>query len=354
MPISGAKHPLVEASLVFQNNALLPTLFGLDDSHLTAIEKRFNVIAASRGNVLALSGRNKGDIEASRQVLQELYNQLELGLDVGPAEVDAAIRMSVHEAPSPARTTKGTARKPIKSKPFFGDLSIKTAKKFIRPYSPQQAEYMQLLKDKDLVFSLGPAGTGKTYIAVAQAVAAFMARDVERIILSRPAVEAGEKLGFLPGDLKDKIDPYLRPLYDALYDMLPAEKVVRFFETGEIEVAPLAFMRGRTLSNAYVILDESQNTTATQMKMFLTRLGEGSRMIITGDPSQIDLPKDVKSGLTDAVRKLEGVEGIGLVRFGEKDVVRHPLAAKIVHAYEEWESKKKAQRLVGQTGNHDD
>ena len=324
----GGDNPPIETSLVFKNNALLPTLFGEDDSHLTAIEKKFNITAASRGNVLALSGGNKGDIEASRQILQELYNQLELGIDVGPDQVDAAIRMAQHTEATHA---------PVKG----AGLTIKTAKKHVRPYSPAQAEYMQLLQQHDLVFSLGPAGTGKTYIAVAQAVAAFMARDVERIILSRPAVEAGEKLGFLPGDLKEKIDPYLRPLYDALHDMLPAEKVLRFFETGEIEVAPLAFMRGRTLSNAYVILDESQNTTPTQMKMFLTRLGEGSRMIITGDPSQIDLPKDVKSGLTDAVRKLGRIDDIGVVRFGEQDVVRHPLAAKIVHAYDEWDSRKK-------------
>ena len=333
---SAEKHPSVETSLVFKNNALLPTLYGQDDSHLTKIEEKFNVTAASRGNVVALSGGNQEDIEASRQVLQELYNQLELGVDVGSAEVDAAIRMTGH-------TAKAVGALDHHKKTVIGDQVIKTAKKYVRPYSSTQAEYMRLLKEHDLVFSLGPAGTGKTYIAVAQAVSAFMARDVERIILSRPAVEAGEKLGFLPGDLKEKIDPYLRPLYDALHDMLPAEKVMRFFETGEIEVAPLAFMRGRTLSNAYVILDESQNTTPTQMKMFLTRLGEGSRMIITGDPSQCDLPRDVKSGLVDAVRKLEQVGGVGTVRFAERDVVRHPLAAKIVSAYDAWDAKKKAR-----------
>ncbi len=321
----------IETSLVFKNNALLPILYGDGDAHLTAIEKRFNVTAASRGNVLALSGGNASDVEASRSVLQELYNQLELGLDVGPAQVDAAIRMLGHEQ---------TAAKII-AETNGGNTVIKTAKKYIRPYSPKQAEYIQALHSSDLVFALGPAGTGKTYIAVAQAVAMFMSRQVERIILSRPAVEAGEKLGFLPGDLKEKIDPYLRPLYDALYDMLPAEKVVRFFETGEIEVAPLAFMRGRTLSNAYIILDESQNTTPTQMKMFLTRLGEGSRMVVTGDLSQVDLPRDVKSGLHDAVRKLEKIPEIATIRFNEVDVVRHPLAAKIVHAYDEWDKKKK-------------
>lgn len=320
----------VETSLVFKNNALLPILYGDGDSNLTTIERRFNVTAASRGNVLALSGGNSGDVEASRQVLQELYNQLELGLDVGPAQVDAAIRMLGHEQ----KASKIVAES-------GGSAIIKTAKKHIRPYSPKQAEYIKALQEHDMVFALGPAGTGKTYIAVAQAVAMFMNRQVERIILSRPAVEAGEKLGFLPGDLKEKVDPYLRPLYDALYEMLPAEKVVRFFETGEIEVAPLAFMRGRTLSNAYVILDESQNTTPTQMKMFLTRLGEGSRMVVTGDLSQVDLPRDVKSGLHDAVRKLEKIPDIATIRFNEVDVVRHPLAAKIVQAYDEWDKKKK-------------
>ena len=200
---------------------------------------------------------------------------------------------------------------------------------------------MEALIGFDMVFALGPAGTGKTYLAVAQAVSLFLAQKVDRIILSRPAVEAGEKLGFLPGDLKDKIDPYLRPLYDALYDMMPPERVVKHIENGEIEVAPLAFMRGRTLTNAYVILDEAQNTTPTQMKMFLTRLGENSRMVITGDLSQTDLPRDVKSGLADAIKKVENIEGIRCVRFSDADVVRHTLAAKIVQAYDEYERKKR-------------
>lgn len=315
----------MEASLVFKNNALLPVLYGENDSHLEKIEKKFNVSASSRGNVLAISGTQES-VAASRSVLEALYNQLELGFDVGPQQVDAAIRMA-------ARTAEGERA--------GDDLIIKTLKKYIRPYSKTQAEYIAALQKHDLVFALGPAGTGKTYLAVAMAVAMFMSRRVERIILSRPAVEAGEKLGFLPGDLKEKIDPYLRPLYDALYDMLPAEKVVRFFETGEIEVAPLAFMRGRTLANAFVILDESQNTTPTQMKMFLTRLGENSRMVVTGDPTQVDLPRDVKSGLTDAVRKLEHIPDIACIRFTDVDVVRHPLAAKIVLAYEDWDKKKK-------------
>ena len=211
----------------------------------------------------------------------------------------------------------------------------------IRARTVNQIKLVNEIATNDIVFALGPAGTGKTYTAVAVAVKALKNKEIKRIILTRPAVEAGESLGFLPGDLKEKIDPYLRPLYDALFDMIPAEKLARHMENGEIEVAPLAFMRGRTFSNAFVILDEAQNTTATQMKMFLTRMGENSRMVATGDLSQTDLPKDVKSGLGDAVRKLEGIEGIGMIRFSDNDVVRHNLAAKIIKAYDEWDRKKK-------------
>ncbi len=316
-------------NLVFANNSLLPMLFGDNDAHLAKIEKKFNVSASSRGNVLALAGE-KSSVDSSRAVIESLYADLEKGSEVSTAQVDAAIRMA--------------QQAPAEEKMLFamndGNV-IKTLKKTVKPYTPVQGQYMQLLAEKDLVFALGPAGTGKTYIAVAMAVAAFMSQRVEKIILSRPAVEAGEKLGFLPGDLKEKIDPYLRPLYDSLYDMMPGERLVRHMENGEIEVAPLAFMRGRTFSNAFVILDEAQNTTPTQMKMFLTRMGENSRMVVTGDLSQTDLPKDVKSGLGDAVRKVEGIEGIGVVRFTDTDVVRHPLAARIIQAYDEWDRKKK-------------
>jgi phosphate starvation-inducible PhoH-like protein len=321
-------------SIAFQDNSLLPMLYGENDAHLTKIEKKLHISASSRGNVLALSGE-KANVEAGRTVLQALYAELKKGGEVGPAQVDAAIRMignddgrEDHAAPS-----------------LFGandHLVIKTMKKTVKPYSPTQAKYIQTLQQHDLTFALGPAGTGKTYIAVAMAVAMFQSQRVEKIILSRPAVEAGEKLGFLPGDLKEKIDPYLRPLYDALYDMMPPEKLERHIEVGEIEVAPLAFMRGRTFSNAFVILDEAQNTTPTQMKMFLTRMGENSRMVVTGDLTQTDLPKDVKSGLGDAVRKLENIEGIGNVRFADSDVVRHALAARIIQAYDEWDKKKKS------------
>lgn len=321
-------------SLSFDNNSLLGTLYGEQDENLTKLERKFGITAVSRGNVLVLAG-DKESLEGARAVLENLYSKLKKGDEVTPSHVDAALRMIGEAAVEPREESRKQ-----KMDNVSGSIFIKTQKKTITPYSHAQAEYFKKLYDNDLVFALGPAGTGKTYIAVAMAVHAFINKQVDRIILSRPAVEAGEKLGFLPGDLKEKIDPYLRPLYDALYDMLPAEKVVQHIETGEIEVAPLAFMRGRTLGNAYVILDEAQNTTPTQMKMFLTRMGENSRMVVTGDLSQCDLPRDVASGLRDAVKKLEGIEGIGTTRFGEDDVVRHALAARIVKAYEEWDRRK--------------
>lgn len=323
-------HKPESASLQFPNNSLLPMLYGENDKHLLKLEKSLNISAASRGNVLVLTGEAHA-VQTGKAILEELYGKLEKGQEISSAQVDAAIRIA---GGTPAR---GNGRRV----PVSTDVSVKTLKKTIQPYSMIQAEYMEALAHYDMVFALGPAGTGKTYLAVAQAVAAFVSQKVDRIILSRPAVEAGEKLGFLPGDLKEKIDPYLRPLYDALFDMMPGERVMKHMENGEIEVAPLAFMRGRTLSNAYVILDEAQNTTATQMKMFLTRMGENSRMVITGDLSQTDLPRDVKSGLSDAIKKVESIEGIKCIRFSDADVVRHTLAAKIVQAYDEWERKKR-------------
>jgi phosphate starvation-inducible PhoH-like protein len=320
-------------NLQFADNALLPMLFGEDDKNLTKIEKSLGVVATSRGNMLALTGEHNA-VQMGRDILQGLYQKLQNGEQISSAQVDAAIRM--------AQPAKSNGHHASKRQPIASEVSIKTLKKTIQPYSQIQAEYMSALQSSDLVFALGPAGTGKTYLAVAQAVTLFLAQKVDRIILSRPAVEAGEKLGYLPGDLKEKIDPYLRPLYDALHDMMPAERVLKHIENGEIEVAPLAFMRGRTLANAYIILDEAQNTTPTQMKMFLTRLGENSRMVITGDLSQTDLPRDVKSGLADAIKKVEHIEGIKSVRFSDADVVRHTLAAKIVQAYDEWERKKRA------------
>lgn len=329
-----ATTPLLQdsATLVFQNNHLLPMLFGEEDETLLKLERSLAVQISSRGNMVAISGPAQA-VQTTKYILESLYAQLEKGDDIGTAQVDAAIRMAVDPKVKKTRNES--------SKVGVSDLTIRTLKKDVRPYSNTQASYIQSLFDKDMVFALGPAGTGKTYIAVAMAVHYYLNRKVDRIILSRPAVEAGEKLGFLPGDLKDKIDPYLRPLYDALFDMMPGERVTKAMENGEIEVAPLAFMRGRTLSNAYIILDEAQNSTATQMKMFLTRLGENSRMVITGDLSQVDLARDVKSGLADAIRKLNKIEEIGFTKFTDVDVVRHDLAAKIVHEYEEWDKKKK-------------
>ena len=326
-----------EVNIVFENNALLPMLYGEEDEHLTRIEKRFNVSASSRGNILAIAGE-RANVDSARAVVESLYAELGKGGQIGLAEVDAAMRMKSQHVEEHHKTLFE-----------MGDHVVKTMKKSIKPYTPAQAQYIEALSKNEIVFALGPAGTGKTYIAVAMAVAMFNAHKVEKIILSRPAVEAGEKLGFLPGDLKDKIDPYLRPLYDALHDMMPAEKLQRHMETGEIEVAPLAFMRGRTLANAFVILDESQNTTPTQMKMFLTRMGEHARMVITGDLSQTDLPKDVKSGLGDVIRKVEGIDGIEVIRFTDSDVVRHPLAAKIIKAYDEWDKKRKGNAPLNDT-----
>ncbi|HEX3351170.1 MAG TPA: PhoH family protein, partial [Acetobacteraceae bacterium] len=259
-------------------------------------------------------------VDAAQGALTGLYKRLERGETVTASDVDAAIRMSELDDP----------RLPLSDLP-----AIRTRRGAVGPRSTGQAVYMDMLARHEMVFGVGPAGTGKTYLAVAQAVAMLQNGKVDRIVLSRPAVEAGERLGFLPGDLKDKVDPYLRPLYDALHDMMPGEQVAKRMERGEIEVAPLAFMRGRTLAHAFVILDEAQNTTAVQMKMFLTRMGEGTRMVITGDLSQIDLPPGTRSGLRDALDTLEGVQGIGVCRFDKRDVVRHPLVARIVDAYEQ-------------------
>jgi len=302
--------------MTFDDNSLLSQLFGEGDKHLERIERALGVALASRGNRVAISGpASRTDL--ARAALTALYERLKRGLEVDAPAVDAALRMAPHCGGSAGEGEE-----------------IRTRRRRITPRGPVQAQYVKALRTHDMVFGLGPAGTGKTYLAVAMAVDMLMSGQVERIILSRPAVEAGERLGFLPGDLKEKVDPYLRPLYDALHDMLTGEQVMKRLSSGDIEIAPLAFMRGRTLANAYVILDEAQNTTPVQMQMFLTRLGENARMAITGDLSQIDLPKGARSGLTDAVETLEGVEGISMIRFTEADVVRHPLVSRIVAAYD--------------------
>ncbi|HQT66437.1 MAG: phosphate starvation-inducible protein PhoH [Rhodospirillales bacterium 20-60-12] len=307
-------------TLTFADNSLLSLLLGDHDRNLARIEQRLGVKLACRGNRIAISGQaNK--VAAAEAALSSLYRRLERGEPVDGGEVDAAARMASPDS---------DPRLPLSDLP-----AIRTRKGAVGPRSTGQAGYMDILARHEMVFAVGPAGTGKTYLAVAQAVAMLVSGRVDKIILSRPAVEAGERLGFLPGDMKEKVDPYLRPLYDALQDMLPGEQMTRRMATGEIEIAPLAFMRGRTLAHAFVILDEAQNTTSVQMKMFLTRMGEGTRMVITGDMSQIDLPPGTRSGLADALDTLEGVQGIGVARFATSDIVRHPLVARIVEAYDQ-------------------
>jgi phosphate starvation-inducible PhoH-like protein len=307
-------------TLTFDNNALLPLLLGDHDRHLTRIEQRLGVRLACRGNRISITGQAL-QVSAAEAALGALYRQLQQGEMIDGPKVDAALRLT---------DPTGEPRLPLSDLP-----AIRTRKGAIGPRSASQASYMDLLSRYEMVFSLGPAGTGKTYLAVAQAVAMLTSGRVDRIVLSRPAVEAGERLGFLPGDMKEKVDPYLRPLYDALNDMLPGDQLTRRMTTGEIEIAPLAFMRGRTLAHAFVILDEAQNTTPVQMKMFLTRMGEGTRMVITGDLTQIDLPAGTRSGLADALDTLEGISGIGVARFNNADVVRHPLVGRIVEAYDQ-------------------
>jgi phosphate starvation-inducible protein PhoH and related proteins len=307
--------------LAFDDNRLLSSLFGEHDRHLARIEQLLGVTIASRGNEVRIQGPHSG-AEAARDALNALYAKLVKGMPVDLGEVEAAVRFS--------NPTNGAGEREL----FDAEaLAIATRKRRVAPRTNMQGTYLKALKQNELVFGVGPAGTGKTYLAVAVAVDHLITGKVDRIILSRPAVEAGERLGFLPGDLKEKVDPYLRPLYDALHDMLPPDLVAKRLTSGEIEVAPLAFMRGRTLANAFAILDEAQNTTPMQMKMFLTRLGEGSRMVVTGDLTQIDLPPGQKSGLAEALDTLEGVQGIGVTRFTGLDVVRHPLVGRIVEAY---------------------
>ena len=313
------EHTAALRYLSFDDNSLLPALFGVHDRHLARIEQQLGVVVTSRGNQLTVSGPEWSADSASK-VLNELYGRLQNGLGVSPSDVDAALR--IESEPD----TRG----------IVSDIKIelRTPRRRITPRSRMQARYLEMLDTTELVFALGPAGTGKTYLAVAAAVVMLEAGRVDRIVLSRPAVEAGERLGFLPGDLKEKVDPYLRPLYDALHDTMHADKVARLMAHDDIEIAPLAFMRGRTLSNAFVILDEAQNTLPMQMKMFLTRLGENSRMVVTGDLTQIDLPKGQKSGLADALDVLKDVDVIGVTRFSAADVVRHELVTRIVGAYD--------------------
>ena len=321
-----ATSDLANIVLSYDNNRLASALFGQFDENLARIEKTLKLDIRSRGNQVTVRGPN-GPASQASAALDMLYDMLKRGLDISAADVDGAVRMAVSADDQLSLPS-------IDGKSNRAGAQISTRKKTIIARTPNQDGYMRALERSELTFGVGPAGTGKTYIAVAHAAMLLERGIVERIILSRPAVEAGERLGFLPGDMKEKVDPYLRPLYDALYDMIPADKVERALAAGVIEIAPLAFMRGRTLAHAAVILDEAQNTTSMQMKMFLTRLGEGSRMMVTGDPSQVDLPNHQVSGLVEALKVLKDVNGLSVIRFNEKDVVRHPLVARIVSAYD--------------------
>ncbi len=313
-----------KAELSFENQSLLGPLFGQFDANLVQVENRLSVMIHARGDKVLIEGP-ADNVARARETLTTMYDRLAQGQELDAGAIESLIAMS-HEP-----TLEGIISGEEKNPPIM----IRTRRKTIVPRSANQIPYMKQLSRDELIFALGPAGTGKTYLAVAQAVSQLISGSVQRLILSRPAVEAGEKLGFLPGDMKEKVDPYLRPIYDALYDCMPPEQVERRIASGEIEIAPIAFMRGRTLADAFVILDEAQNTTREQMKMFLTRFGQNSRMVICGDPRQVDIPGgDRLSGLADAVDRLEGVDGIAVTRFTAADVVRHPIVGRIVEAYE--------------------
>ena len=324
-----ADDPEHELLLEFPDNRLLIDLCGEFDRNLAQLEQILEVQILRRGNQLAVLGETRQ--EAAR-VLNALYVRLEAGKEIEPADIEAEIRIG--------GSGKNTGSRDGDQLEMFqgGRVEIRTRKRTVEPRTPAQKDFVLSLLNKELAFGIGPAGTGKTYLAVAVGVSKFLEGDVDRIILSRPAVEAGERLGFLPGDMKDKVDPYMQPLYDALNDFLPGKQVAKLIEEKRIEIAPLAFMRGRTLSNAFVVLDEAQNATTMQMKMFLTRLGDGSRMVITGDRSQVDLPRGVQSGLREAENLIKGVEGISFSYFSAADVVRHPLVARIIEAYDRSDS----------------
>lgn len=318
-------------SFELEDNRLLGLVYGSQDIFLRIIEHKLNVSISERGNTIFLSGAND-KVAAAEKVIIHLYDLAKKGFKITADDVHGALgSLDRHEEDHHT--------------PFTGDiepLQIKTRKKVLKPRTINQQKYIEKILQNDLTFGIGPAGTGKTYLAVALAVSKLLEGEVQRLILSRPAVEAGEKLGFLPGDMREKVDPYLRPIYDALNDFLNPEEIAKKMETGEIEIAPLAFMRGRTLGKAFIIVDEAQNTTSVQMKMLLTRIGQGSRMVVAGDMSQIDLPAGARSGLVEATQILSGIEGVGIAEFSSEDVVRHPLVTKIVKAYD-----KEVQRRKG-------
>ena len=330
---TGKTTDALETVLEFPDNRLLISLCGEFDRNLAQVEQQMGVHILRRGNRLAVIGDKAARDEAA-SVLRALYARIEGGRGVAAGEIDGAIRMG-----RPMSDTTRLEPNPQIEMFSSAGVQLQTRKKAIEPRTEAQKAYVANLFSHEMGFGIGPAGTGKTYLAVAVGVSMLISGAVEKIILSRPAVEAGERLGFLPGDMKDKIDPYMQPLYDALNDFLPQKQMQKLMEDKRIEIAPLAFMRGRTLSNAFVVLDEAQNATTMQMKMFLTRLGQGSRMVITGDRTQIDLPRGTASGLKDAERILQGVKGVSFNYFTSKDVVRHPLVARVIEAYERDEAQ---------------
>ena len=323
-PADRATPRRARAELEFDEQTVLGALFGEFDANLVQLENRLGVYISARGNRIQIDGSDDG-VARAREVLKNMHQRLLEGQDLDAGAIEALIAMS----------SEPTLEGIVSGREATGGVMIRTRRKTIVPRSATQIDYMKALARDDIIFALGPAGTGKTYLAVAQAVSQLITGSVQRLILSRPAVEAGERLGFLPGDMKEKVDPYLRPLYDALYDCMPPEQVERRLASGEIEIAPIAFMRGRTLADSFILLDEAQNTTREQMKMFLTRFGQNSRMVVCGDPRQVDIPGgDRMSGLADAVGRLEGVDGIAITRFTAADVVRHPIVGRIVEAYD--------------------
>jgi phosphate starvation-inducible PhoH-like protein len=320
--------------VAFDDNRLASVLFGRYGENLALIERRLGVTIDQRGNHVSIEGPRES-CEQARKTLEGLYDELRQGREVGTGDVEGALRAA--QTQTSLFDTESSVEKPA-----FDDIRLR--KRAVRARTPMQDAYIRAMKRHTLVFGVGPAGTGKTWLAVAHAVYLYERREVDRIVLSRPAVEAGERLGFLPGDMREKVDPYLRPMYDALYDLMDRGLVERALQSGEIEIAPLAFMRGRTLANAAIILDEAQNTTPMQMKMFLTRLGEHSHMIVTGDPSQVDLPPGQSSGLAEALGLLGSVEDVAQIQFTAADVIRHELVSRIVAAYDKADEKKKKDK----------
>jgi phosphate starvation-inducible PhoH-like protein len=322
-------------SLSFDDNSLIPYLFGEHNNHLRHLEKALSLDIVSRGNTVAVQGL-PNNVDLAQEILEMLWEKISRKQEVTTNEIDAALRFMKQSKESNSNSSDNTVL-------YDENAGIKTFKnKLISPRSPNQQKYIKAIRNNDMVFGIGPAGTGKTYLAVAAAVAMYKEGLIERMVFCRPAVEAGEQLGFLPGDMLEKIDPYLRPIYDALHDMMPSEEIPKKIERGDIEIAPLAFMRGRTLKNAFVVLDEAQNTTSMQMKMFLTRMGEGTRMVVTGDPSQIDLPPGTQSGLKEAMSILSHIEEVPFIHFDAKDVVRHKLVTKIIEAYDKHDFRSRS------------